>query len=55
VSDTRRIDSIIVGVRFRRDFRDIDALACSVNEIELLHPIPIRLDGQLIAEVPHGR
>jgi ParB-like chromosome segregation protein Spo0J len=43
------IDSIKVGPRFRRDMGDIDALAANIREIGLLHPIPVKPDGELIA------
>jgi ParB family chromosome partitioning protein len=42
---------IIVGERHRHDLGDIDALARSIAELNLLHPIVIRPDGKLIAGV----
>ena len=48
---TVAITNIIVGERFRHDFGDIDALARSIAELNLLHPIVIRPDGELIAGV----
>jgi ParB/Sulfiredoxin domain len=47
----RRIDEITVGERHRRDLGNIDALAASIREIGLLHPIVIAPDGRLIAGV----
>jgi len=46
---TLPIMDIIVGERHRRDLGDIDALARSIAEVGLLHPIPIRPDCILIA------
>jgi ParB/RepB/Spo0J family partition protein len=45
----RRIDQIIVGSRHRRDMGDVAALARSIADLGLLHPIVIRPDGTLIA------
>ena len=42
------IDGINVGKRRRSDLGDIDALAASIREIGLLHPIVISADGQSI-------
>ena len=42
---------IIVGKRHRHDFGDIHALARSIAELNLLHPIVIRPDGKLLAGV----
>jgi len=47
--ETRSINSIKIGKRFRRDLGDIDALARSINEVGLLHPIVITPDGELLA------
>ncbi len=47
--DVRPIDSIKVGARFRKDLGDIDALAGSIREVGLLHPIVIGADDTLIA------
>lgn len=51
MSERRRlpISSIRVGKRSRRDMGDIAALAANISEIDLLHPIVVRPDGQLIA------
>jgi signal transduction histidine kinase len=45
----KRIDSIKVGPRHRKDLGDIDALARSIESVGLLHPVVIRNDGTLIA------
>ena len=45
MSDTRPIDSIIVGERHRRDMGDIDGLAASIAEVGLLHPVVVRPAG----------
>ena len=41
--------SIRIGARHRRDLGDIDALAASIADIGLLHPIVIAPNGTLIA------
>jgi N6-adenosine-specific RNA methylase IME4/ParB-like chromosome segregation protein Spo0J len=43
------IDAIKVGKRHRKDMGDIAGLAASMAEIGVLHPVPVRPDGQLIA------
>jgi N6-adenosine-specific RNA methylase IME4 len=43
------IQDVIVGSRIRRDLGDIDELARIIAEVGLLHAIPIRSDGTLIA------
>jgi ParB family transcriptional regulator, chromosome partitioning protein len=48
MSETRRIDSIIVGQRFRRDFGDIEGLADSIKALGLLQPIVVTPDGRLL-------
>jgi N6-adenosine-specific RNA methylase IME4 len=48
-SATRPVAAIVVGERHRRDMGDIDALARSMAELGLLHPIVVRPDGTLIA------
>ena len=50
-ADTRSlpIGRITVGERHRRDLGDIAALAKSIDEIGLLHPVPVTSDGHLIA------
>src|SRR5690242_18225091 len=44
----RRLDSIIVGIRHRKDTGDIDALMRSIEEVGLLQPITITPDGILV-------
>jgi ParB-like chromosome segregation protein Spo0J len=46
---TRLIADITINKRHRRDAGDVAALAASINEIGLLHPVVIRPDGALIA------
>jgi N6-adenosine-specific RNA methylase IME4 len=48
-ADRIAIGAVHVGERHRRDLGDIDALASSIADIGLLHPIVVRPDGQLIA------
>ena len=43
------IERIQIGARHRRDFGDIDALAASIGELGLLHPVVVTPDGRLIA------
>jgi N6-adenosine-specific RNA methylase IME4 len=43
------IASIKVGKRHRRDLGDVDALAGSIADVGLLHPIVVTPDGTLIA------
>jgi len=43
------IVSIQVGRRFREDLGDIPALAKSIEEIGLLHPVVVRPDNRLVA------
>ena len=42
------VDSILVGVRHRTDYGDIQALADSIAEVGLLQPVTITPDGVLI-------
>ncbi|MBS2938510.1 ParB N-terminal domain-containing protein [Nocardioides sp. J2M5] len=44
----RTLDSIVVGVRHRKDLGDIDALAQSIQEVGLLQPITITPAGVLV-------
>jgi ParB family chromosome partitioning protein len=46
---TLPLDDIRVGTRPRRDMGDIDALAQSIKDIGLLHPIIVDEDGLLLA------
>jgi hypothetical protein len=48
-ASTVRIADIKIGQRHRKDMGDIAALAASMAELELLHPVVITPDGQLIA------
>jgi ParB family chromosome partitioning protein len=43
------IDAIQIGRRFRKDLGDLDALAASIKDVGLLHPIVITPDRHLIA------
>ena len=43
------IDTIETGQRFRREMGDIDALAQSIEEIGLLHPVVVTQHGRLLA------
>jgi ParB family chromosome partitioning protein len=43
------IADIRVGERYRRELGDIDALAASIKDVGLLHPIVIAVDGALVA------
>jgi len=47
--ETRPISSIKIGKRFRKDLGDIDALARSIKEVGLLHPIVITPNAELLA------
>jgi ParB-like chromosome segregation protein Spo0J len=44
-----KIDKIKVRDRYRKHLGDVDALAASIEELGLLHPIVTRPDGRLIA------
>jgi ParB family transcriptional regulator, chromosome partitioning protein len=43
------IASITIGNRHRRDMGDLRALASSIADVGLLHPIVVTPDGMLIA------
>lgn len=45
----RPVDEIEVGFRYRKDLGDLRALARSIEEIGLLHPVVVTPDGRLIA------
>lgn len=49
MSERRTIGSIVVGIRHRRDMGDVEALAASIREVGLLHPIVVDPQGRLIA------
>jgi ParB family chromosome partitioning protein len=42
-----QVDAIQVGARHRRDLGDVAALATSIAEIGLLHPIVVNSAGEL--------
>lgn len=46
---TRRISSIKIGVRHRKDLGDLEKLAESLDAIGLLHPVVIDTKNRLIA------
>jgi N6-adenosine-specific RNA methylase IME4 len=46
---TMAIAAIKIGKRHRRDMGDIEALAASIDQIGLLHPLVVGQDGKLIA------
>lgn len=46
---TMNVAAIKIGTRHRKDMGDIEALARSIREVGLLHPIVVRKDGALIA------
>jgi ParB/RepB/Spo0J family partition protein len=45
----QKIETIIIGDRYRKDMGDISTLAENIKSIGLLHPIVITPDGKLIA------
>ena len=47
--DSMPVDAIRVGHRHRKDMGDLDALAASMAELGLLHPVVVRPDGLIIA------
>lgn len=49
VNGSRPIADIVVGARDRKDMGDIDALAASIRDLGLLHPIVVTPNGALIA------
>lgn len=48
-ADTVRIDAIRVEDRARREYRNIDSLAASIQELGLLHPPVVTRDLRLVA------
>jgi ParB family transcriptional regulator, chromosome partitioning protein len=44
----RSIESIVVGIRHRKDLGDINALMRSIDEVGLLQPVTITPDGVLV-------
>lgn len=49
MSESTRIDAIRIENRHRRDFRDLDSLAASIQELGVLQPVLITPDLRLIA------
>ncbi len=47
----RQIDRITIGPRYRRDMGDLDALARSIADVGLLHPVIITRYDEMIAGV----
>src|ERR1700676_5827991 len=43
------IDQIQIGYRYRRDLGDVRALADSIAQVGLLHPVVVTPEGRLIA------
>ena len=43
------IDSVVVGTRHRQDLGDLEALARSIADLGLLHPIVVNQRGELLA------
>jgi N6-adenosine-specific RNA methylase IME4 len=43
------IEAVIIGERHRLDLGDLDALAASIKDTGLLHPIVVQRDGTLVA------
>ena len=44
-----KIDQIQIGFRYRKDLGDLRALAQSIEEVGLLHPVVVTAEGRLIA------
>jgi ParB-like chromosome segregation protein Spo0J len=44
-----RIDQVQIGYRYRKDLGDVRALASSIAEVGLLHPVVVTSEGRLIA------
>lgn len=49
VVDSMPVADIIVENRHRRDLGDLDALAASIREVGLLHPVVVAASGQVVA------
>ena len=49
MSEEMRIDTIRIGERHRKQLGDIEALAQSIADVGLLHPVVVTPDGMLIA------
>ena len=48
-SNSMRVDQIRIGLRYRKDLGDVRALAESIAEVGLLHPVVVTPSGRLIA------
>ena len=46
---TRPVNKISVGKRYRKDLGDVKALAESIEDIGLLHPITVDEENRLLA------
>src|SRR3979409_2606519 len=44
-----RLDQITIGSRYRKELGDVRALADSIAEVGLLHPVVVTPEGRLIA------
>lgn len=44
-----KVSDIKVGKRHRKDLGDIDALAASIRDLTLLHPVVVTVEGELVA------
>lgn len=49
MSESMRIDAIKIEGRHRKDFRDLDSLAASIEELGVLQPVLVTADFRLIA------
>ncbi len=49
MSEVARVGEIVVGVRHRKDLGNLDALAASIKDVGLLHPIVVTPERVLIA------
>src|SRR5712691_4917888 len=48
-ANSMRIDEIQIGFRYRKELGDLRALAESIGEVGLLHPVVVTPEGRLIA------
>ena len=49
MSEKMRIDAIQIGERYRKYIGNIEALAQSIADVGLLHPVVVTPDGELVA------
>jgi ParB family chromosome partitioning protein len=49
VGQKRALQAIQRSERHRKDMGDIEALACSIRDVGLLHPIVVTSKGHLVA------